>query len=108
MDQQKNTFDLLFPIVQPDGIYLCEDVHTSYQEGYGGGLRVPGSFVEAIKTKVDELHAGHPGGPTQTEFFRTVNSITFYDSVVVIEKRPKQAPRAVEVGRRMSKALERA
>jgi hypothetical protein len=106
MDQQKNTFDLLFPIVQPDGIYLCEDVHTSYQESYGGGLRVPNSFLEAIKMKVDELHAAHPGGPTQTEFSSTTNSITFYDSVIVVEKRRKEAPRAVEVGRHMAVRLE--
>ncbi len=30
MVQQQNTFEVMFPLVAPDGVYLCEDLHTSY------------------------------------------------------------------------------
>lgn len=35
MDQQIITFEELFDLVSEDGIYLCEDLHTSYMEAYG-------------------------------------------------------------------------
>ena len=39
MEQQIVTFEELFDHINPDGVYLCEDMHTSYWEEYGGGLR---------------------------------------------------------------------
>ena len=40
MHQQIVTFEELFPHVQPHGVYLCEDLHTSYvpPTAIGGGL----------------------------------------------------------------------
>src|SRR5688572_18629971 len=37
MAQQIATFEELYPHVQPNGVYLCEDMHTSLKAGYGGG-----------------------------------------------------------------------
>jgi hypothetical protein len=101
MGQQINTFEYLFPIVQERGVYICEDTHTSYQPQFGGGLGDKVSFIEMIKGKVDELHAFHPGGPTPTRFSLSADSVAFYESMVVIEKRPASKPRTteVEVGR---------
>ena len=36
------TFEALFPALRDGGVYLCEDTHTSYFPGYGGGLRQAG------------------------------------------------------------------
>ena len=49
MRQQKNTFEVLYPIVSKTGVYICEDVHTSYSADYSGGLRNPETFVEFAK-----------------------------------------------------------
>jgi len=38
MKQQINTFEELFPRIEKNGVYLCEDLHTSYWREYGGGL----------------------------------------------------------------------
>lgn len=90
------SFRHLYPAVSATGVYLVEDTHTSYWEEYGGGLRREGSFIEHAKALVDELNAAHARGAlAPTGFTRTTDSITFYDSVVVFERRPqsvRQAP----------------
>ena len=101
MQQQIRTFEALFPIIQPHGIYLCEDLCTSYWREFGGGYRRRGSFIEYSKNFVDALHAWHTRQPQRfntTDFTRSVRSVHYYDSVVVIEKRPTVAPTHRRVG----------
>jgi len=59
MNQQITTFEELYGLVAPDGVYMVEDVHTSYWPEFGGGLRSSASFIEFSKRLVDELHAWH-------------------------------------------------
>lgn len=87
---QLKTFSALFPAIAEDGIYLCEDVQTSYQEQFGGGYLHPGSFITQMKQMVDQLNAwcAEPGtGHLKTEFTRAAFAIHFYTYAVVIEKR---------------------
>lgn len=95
------TFKELFPCISENGIYLCEDNHTSYWPEYGGGYRSRGTYIEYIKGLVDSLHGWHAREgrrPEITDFTRTAQSIHFYDSIVVIEKRPMTEPRRIRVG----------
>src|SRR5690606_35085902 len=74
MQQQIATFEELFPHVADDGIYLCEDLHTSYWTEFGGGYRREGSFIEYSKTLIDQLNAGYSTDPLHfqaNEFTRT-------------------------------------
>lgn len=101
MQQQIRTFEELFPCVAPHGVYLCEDLHTSYWKRFGGGYRRRGSFIEYSKGFVDALHAWHTRQPRRfevSEFTRTVHSVHYYDSIVVVEKRPMSAPTHQRVG----------
>ena len=104
MTQQIVTFEELFPHVQPNGVYLCEDLHTSYIADYGGGYRRPGTFVELAKSLVDGLHGFYGEKPLvdpalrPDDFTRSAHSLHFYDSVVVIEKRPMSPPKLLRVG----------
>src|SRR4051812_29603240 len=104
MRQQIVTFEELFPHVQPHGVYLCEDLHTSYVSSYGGGYRKGGTFVERAKALVDSLHGFYEGKPQiapelrPDDFTRSAHGIHFYDSVVVIEKRPMSPPKSLRVG----------
>ena len=59
MEQQINTFEVLFPHIDKRGIYLCEDLHTSYQRSFGGGYRKRGTFIEYIKNFIDDINAWH-------------------------------------------------
>jgi hypothetical protein len=84
------TFETLYDRVAPEGVYLIEDVHTSYWPDYGGGLRKEGSVMEFAKAKLDELNAPHISGDVVlSEFTRSTDSVIFYDSVVVFERRPQ-------------------
>jgi hypothetical protein len=90
MVQQIISFEELFPFVAETGIYLVEDMHTSYWEEHGGGYRKNGSFIEYAKNFIDKINARHSRDPDLAPDILT-NSITglhFYDSVLVIEKQP--------------------
>jgi hypothetical protein len=98
MHQQIASFRHLWPRLADRGLYVVEDVHTSYWPGFGGGLREPASFIEFAKDLIDRMHswyteddAGFPLHPLARE----IGGIRFHDSLVVIEKRLKEAPVAI-------------
>jgi hypothetical protein len=102
MDQQIVSFEELFPHVKEDGVYLCEDLHTSYWLNFGGGHKRRGSFIEYSKNFIDYLNAWHSEQKSLkvNDFTKSVDSITYYDSVIVIEKKRKEhPPHAEQTGR---------
>jgi hypothetical protein len=94
MRQQIVTFEELFPHVKEDGVYLCEDLHTSYWLNYKGGHKRRGTFIEYSKNFIDYLNAYYSEQKSLkvNEFTKSVNSIHYYDSVIVIEKRKRGVP----------------
>ncbi len=101
MKQQITTFEELFPHVDPHGVYLCEDLLTSYRPNFGGGYNNPASFIEYSKRLIDQLNAWHSHTPEElsaNDFTRSANSLHFYDSVLVIEKRPRDEPSHLKTG----------
>lgn len=95
MDQQIISFETLYSHVKNDGIYLCEDTHTSYWETYGGGLRKSGTFIEYTKKLVDQLNAWHIQEDhdfSPVDISKTAHSIHYYDSIFVIEKKERTPP----------------
>lgn len=95
MNQQLTSFRSLWPKLKDGGLYIVEDVHTSYWPGFGGGLHAPSSFIEFTKSLVDLMHSwyteddeGFPLHPMASE----LGSITFHDSMVIISKRLKPEP----------------
>ena len=100
--QQITSYRSLYDMVASDGIYMVEDVHTSYWDEYGGGLNRPESFLEFSKHWVDEINSFHVRDwqPDQyTSLAGSAHSVTFYDSIVAVEKRPKNPPIAKMTGR---------
>ncbi|MDO8952236.1 MAG: hypothetical protein Q7U86_06390, partial [Draconibacterium sp.] len=94
MVQQIVSYEELFSYVKEDGVYLCEDLHTSYWLKYGGGHKRQGTFIEYSKNFIDYLNAYHSEQRTLkvNEFTKSVFSIHYYDSIIVIEKRPIEKP----------------
>jgi hypothetical protein len=82
--------------VSANGVYLVEDTHTCYWDEYGGGLRRPGSFMECVKDRLDEINAMHARGAMPvTAFTLATDAICCYDSIVVFDRRrqgQRQAP----------------
>jgi hypothetical protein len=93
------TFSQLYPIVTRSGVYVVEDLHTAYWEGWGGGLGRPDTFIERVKGLIDHLNADHiPEGLQTTDFTRTTLSMHIYDSVVVFEKGRHSRAMAIKTG----------
>jgi hypothetical protein len=102
MRQQIATFEELFPKIAVDGVYLCEDVHTSYWDSFEGGYAQPHTYIEYTKKLIDQLNAWHSHEPDQLSvdaFSTSAFSMHYYDSVVVIEKRVMAAPYDVMSGK---------
>jgi Methyltransferase domain len=102
MGQQLATFEELYPRVREDGVFLIEDLHTSYWEEYGGGYRRPGTFMRRAKQLTDKLNAWHSRDERLVvdEFTRTTKSMHFYDSIVVFEKGAVPPPHHEQTGQR--------
>jgi hypothetical protein len=87
MDHIQATFCHLYPKISKNGIYIVEDLHTSYFEEFGGGLENQNSFINKSKNLIDQLNADHSRGALEANFFtRNTLSMSFYDSVVVFER----------------------
>jgi len=97
MKQQIVTFNHLFDHVKENGLYACEDMHTSYWDSYGGGLKRKGTFVEFSKNLVDYLHGWHAVGKDKEKMMshltKKMYGLHFYDSILIVEKRSMNAPR---------------
>jgi SAM-dependent methyltransferase len=101
MVQQITTLGELYGHLQPRGTYICEDVHTAYLPKWGGGLRRQGTFIEFSKALIDALHAWYfaPKGEELDVYTTGTFGLSFYDSMVVIEKRPIEQPRVSVTGK---------
>jgi hypothetical protein len=93
-DHQRVSFDILFPLLNDHGIYLCEDTHTAYWRGfYAGGYKRKTNFLETAKNIVDDIHADfHGRGETVPGASRSISGLHFYNSIVVIEKDEQNPP----------------
>lgn len=100
MKQQIATYEELFSHIDENGIYLCEDLHTSYCSGWGGGYRKRDTFIEYSKNFIDAINAWHTKSTKLhvTEFTKSVYSLHYYDSILVIEKKPIEKPFALKTG----------
>lgn len=96
------TFKLLFSKVKPGGVFLIEDLHTSYWKNYGGSYLGTDSAIEFFKKFADLLHFYHINdhqfeknlSTSDLHLFQWLESISFHDSVVAIRKlaAPRLAP----------------
>ena len=101
MKQQINTYEELFSYIDRNGVYLCEDLHTSYWPEWGGGYKKRGTFIEYSKNFIDFINAWHSVQTSKlsvTDFTKSVHSLHYYDSVLVIEKRPIEKPFHLKTG----------
>ena len=89
MNQQINTFEEVYPHVKDGGVFLIEDLHTSYWSDYAGGYRKASTFIEYAKDMMDEIHAWHSKDTESfkiTELTKSVKGFHVYDSIIVFDK----------------------
>lgn len=95
MKQQINTFEEVFPYVKEDGVFLIEDLHTSYWKDFGGGYKKSSSFIEYSKNIIDDIHAWHSHEPKRlkvSENTKTIKGMHVYDSIIVFDKGAVKKP----------------
>lgn len=102
MRQQIVTFEELFSHVKESGIYLCEDLHSSYQIAYGGGHKRKNTFIEYSKNFIDYLHAYYSEQRSLkiNSFTRSARAVHYYDSIIVIEKGKWSEPVRLQTGQK--------
>lgn len=57
--QQMSSWRELWKALKPGGIYIIEDLLTSYSAHYGGGFRKEGTTIEYIKSAIDGFFPEH-------------------------------------------------
>jgi hypothetical protein len=100
-----DTFEIFFPRLKSEGLYVIEDVCTSYRPtDYGGGYREPKSTIEYFKGIVDVLNlvewnqvlpseeyqrmrlASLFPSEKMMDFYHLLDSVTFYNGTIVIKR----------------------
>jgi cephalosporin hydroxylase len=103
MTQQTATFEEFWPAIRDGGVFLIEDLHTSYWPEYGGGNKKPGTFIEYAKNLIDAQHAWHAragDGLAVDEYTRSIRGMHVYDSIIVFDKAKVTKPRHERTGTR--------
>lgn len=97
MDQQKITFERVFPHIKLNGTLICEDTHTSYFHQFGSSVFDKNSFVEYSKLITDLINYDHIESSDKKnidhrllKICENLTSVAFYDSMVVFMKDGKR------------------
>ncbi len=87
---QIETFGILWPHLKDGGIYIVEDVQTSYWPSYGGGpLGTPGyekSCMRWFKDIVDSVNLPEFLQPAPGRLDAGIASIAFHHNLIVLRK----------------------
>ena len=93
MDDIKASLETLFPLLNNNGVYMIEDLHTAYWTGFGGGLKAESNFFTYVRGLVDDMHHWyHESDMQRPEIAGSCASIHIYDSIVVLEKSKQHPP----------------
>jgi hypothetical protein len=101
--EQLTSFCALFPFVRPGGLYVVENIESSYWDGSGAevygrplpgaglGREAPGNFVEAMKQLVDVINRGWFFSPEYTvlgeHIDHSIASISFHGGLIAVQKK---------------------
>ena len=80
-----NSLHMLWPKLALNGIYVIEDTHTAYWQEWKGGINSPLNVVSVSSRFVHDVNIQHIKEP-YTPVLREIRSISYYDSMIVLEK----------------------
>ena len=98
-------FALYFPQLADGGVYIAEDMHSSYWSQFGGGLGHPHAGMNFFKLLADVIHAEYWGVPKNGRDLLAktllsygcdidaaallhIHAVEFRNSMVIVTKRP--------------------
>ena len=90
MEDIKQSLINLYPKLKVGGLYIIEDLHTSYWPKFNGGINKKDNFFNYIKNIIDDMHFDfHKHGDYKTIVKDSGYGLHIYNSLVIIEKREK-------------------
>ena len=60
MNQQRTSLITLSPLVRPGGLYIIEDLETSYRRFYGGQYLNSSTTIGMLKSFIDDVQSEVP------------------------------------------------
>lgn len=97
---QRESFATLWPLLAENGVYVIEDMHSSYWPRLEGGYLRPGTAVEMIKGLIDDMHGWFHGRAHRWAPREEVGSILAADSIAGITKTSRRRPGFISIGER--------
>ena len=93
------SFQTLFPLLEPGGIYAVEDTQTTYWPAYGGDsyeLNSPKTMLGFLKSLADAVNYQEIArrGYEPSYFDRNVTGVHFYHNLVFVTKGANKQPGA--------------
>ena len=87
------TLKFLFPKLNFGGIYMIEDLHTSYWRHFGGGYDSKDNFFNLLPSIIHNIHRWyHKRNITNESIIDSCTGIHIHDSILVLEKNIVYAP----------------
>ncbi|WP_196801186.1 class I SAM-dependent methyltransferase [Thioalkalivibrio sp. ALJ2] len=97
MQDIKKSLSVLFPLMNNGGLYIIEDLHTSYWREYGGGGR--NSFFRELMGIIDDMHRWYHSKDVKTAGIGdSCVAVHVHDSFVVLEKGVQFRPEHSRIG----------
>ena len=94
------SLETLFPLLSDGGVYMVEDLHTTYWKSHQGGYQKSNSFIGDIRQMYDDMHHWyHYEGQKVKATANNLSSIHLYDSIAVLEKNKVARPQHSQVGK---------
>ena len=101
MDHIRRSLLALYPMLNPGGLYMIEDLHTAYSSTYGGAFASKENFFFDLLKIIDDMHRAYHGQRAQMpELGQVPSGIHVHDSIVVLEKGAVHRPVHSRVGER--------
>lgn len=83
----------LYPKLSLGGVYMVEDLHTSFWRGFGGGKNSKNNFFRFIDKLVNDMHVWYYQGKREMPSISMYcTGIHIHDSIVVLEKNTVYKP----------------
>jgi hypothetical protein len=93
MEHISATLQHLFPLLNIGGLYMIEDLHTSYWKSYGGKYGSKKNFFTLAMDLVNDMHYWYHNKKRKYPFISSACSgIHIHDSITVLEKNDVHRP----------------
>lgn len=90
----------LFPRMSANGVYMIEDLHTSYWSDWGGGYSAEANFFNTLRGLIDSMHHWyHDKSSELDEIGVQLGGLHIHDSVAVLEKGRGVRPTHSRIGK---------